>query len=131
MLIITQHNHSFSVFRMMSNIFVYWKGFLCKNPRVYSFGRLELQSNPNLTIYSMEISSRSPLPTFQIAIRLWRYPGRVLELPVHVANEYTPSCSSWPNEYIPSFSDHSKCQWWWVENAPMLNPYILNMMLTL
>lgn len=58
--------------------------------RVHSFGRFEsCKSNPtcNLLVCSMQISGRSAFSTFQIAGRLWRYPGPVLE----EANEYTQS----------------------------------------
>lgn len=54
---------------------------------LYSFGQLEsCKSNPSLLVCSMNGDlSRSPLSTFQIASRRWRYPGPGLE----VANKYT------------------------------------------
>lgn len=55
--------------------------------RVYSFGRWEsCKRNPSLLVCSMNGDlSRSPLSTFQIVSRRWRYPGAGLE----VANKYT------------------------------------------
>lgn len=54
---------------------------------MYSFGRSEnCKSNPYLLVCRTEISGRSPLSSFLIASRCWRYPGAVLKVPY----EYTP-----------------------------------------